>query len=196
MHYLDKTDIDEMEIKLEGLQKNFESEMPAEPHILRPEALRGHVSKIDPATALSASVAMRERLPQIDNERVDIILGARVGNHLLARQYGYRIRRQASSPVLFSTSGFSICAGLAAYSAKINGPSLVIAGKQSNWADCLIVASNYIARGDFSGASIIGSFGEKLYPGNELPLILEWCRSRLWGIETPRKLVIKKDLIV
>ncbi|WP_338556486.1 beta-ketoacyl synthase N-terminal-like domain-containing protein [Paenibacillus sp. KS-LC4] len=135
---------------LEGLQKSFECEMPAEPHILRPEALRGHVSKIDPATELSASaaVAMREKLPRIDNERIGIILGTRAGNHVLARQYGDRIRRQASSPVLFSTSGYSICAGLAAFSAKINGPSLVIAGKQSNWADCLIVASNYIARGD------------------------------------------------
>ncbi|WP_338553883.1 class I adenylate-forming enzyme family protein [Paenibacillus sp. KS-LC4] len=31
---------------------------------------------------------------------------------------------------------------------------------------------------------------------NELPLILEWCKSRLRGIETPHKLVIEKDLIV
>jgi hypothetical protein len=119
--------------------------------ILRPMELRGHVPKIDVATGLTASAAihLRQRfLFNVPSERIGIVVGTSTGNHHIAKQYADKIRKGSSSPALFSTSGYSMCAGLAAFAAKMNGPSLVVPGESKQWADLLSIASNLIRRND------------------------------------------------
>jgi hypothetical protein len=139
---------------LAGLQQRGEA-MTADGEVVRPAALRGQVPKIDPVTGLAASAAVvlrgqiRKRLGvEVPDERIGIILGSRYGNHGMAKQYGDRIRKGSASPATFSTSGYNVCAGLAAMAARVNGPTMVLAGAHMTWADAVAVAAGFLQRGD------------------------------------------------
>ncbi|EFM11526.1 hypothetical protein PaecuDRAFT_1974 [Paenibacillus curdlanolyticus YK9] len=124
---------------------------PHAPDILRPQALRGQTPKLDPATALAASAAIRLRMEiasGVAGERIGIVLASRYGNRHLASQFAGKVRRGQSSPSLYAASGYNICAGLAALAAGTNGPTLVLAGNGSNLADVLMTSSFYLQRGD------------------------------------------------
>jgi hypothetical protein len=131
--------------------KEAGSSEPIDAGILRPEALRGQVPKIDPATGMAASAAVRLRRQSArgaTGERIGIVLATQYGNRHMASQFAAKVRKGQSSPSLYATSGYNICAGLSALAAGINGPTLVLAGKSMGLADALMTAALYIQRGD------------------------------------------------
>jgi hypothetical protein len=124
-----------------------------DPNVLRPRALRGRVLQIDPATGLTASAAaaLRDRLPNIAGTRIGVVVASRVGNFQVVREFSNKVRRGHQSPVLFSASGYNVCAGLAAMAAAVNGPSLALAGGSAHFGDALAVAALGLRRGDADG---------------------------------------------
>jgi|GEM_PF-2506815 len=127
------------------------SSSPHATDILRPAALRGQAPKIDPATGMAASAAVRLRqqsTPAVASERVGIVLATQYGNRHIASQFAGKVRKGQSSPSLYATSGYNICAGLSALAAGINGPTLVLAGTSMGLTDALLTAALYIQRGD------------------------------------------------
>ncbi|WP_379360018.1 MULTISPECIES: beta-ketoacyl synthase N-terminal-like domain-containing protein [unclassified Paenibacillus] len=134
-----------------GLDGLFDHPQEKNGSVIRPVELKGSAPRIDCATGLTASAAVQLKkavADEYDSERIGIVIGTRNGNYQIAKEYADRIRSGAASPALFSTSGFNICAGLAALAAKVSGPSLALVGTGSSWADCLTVASHYILRHD------------------------------------------------
>lgn len=118
--------------------------------VLYPKSLKGLSPKIDFATGITVSSVKKLEpcLEHVDKEKIGIVVGTRLGNHLIAKKYSDLVRRSSVSPSAYSTSGYNICAGLAALATQYKGPTIVLPGNHSKMADCIILGANYLMRND------------------------------------------------
>lgn len=119
--------------------------------IIKPDILRGLAPRVDFATALSVSAVTQLKANlnyELENKKTGILVGTKSGNHMLAKSFGDRVRKGSSSPAMYSTAGYNMCASIPALVTQYQGPAIVLPGRNTSIANCILTACNYINRND------------------------------------------------
>ncbi len=130
-----------------GLNGMITSE-PVLSEILRPPSLKNKVLKVDPATAL-CTVAVDNLIQPIQGSKknVGIVLGTRLGNYQIIKEYVSKTNSKKKAPTLYSASGYNICVGVPALVHELQGPTFVMAGSNA-LSDMFLIAGNILKRQD------------------------------------------------
>ena len=119
--------------------------------ILRPASLKGIAPKVDPCTGIcvTATDILNEEFCHVfDKTRIGVIIGTKTGNQKMAKDYADKVRKGSVSSLMYSTSGYNMCAGITALSKGWKGPTVVFPDSKISYSDLISLSCNYLKKDD------------------------------------------------